>query len=623
MREGRKMRSYLLFGFFVALCSTGYVSANNVQPPVIVTATRTAQTADETLASATVITQADIARLQARSVEDLLRGVPGLNIVNNGGPGKQTSFFLRGTESDHVLVLIDGVRVGSVTSGTTSFENIPIQQIDRIEIVRGPRSSLYGSEAIGGVIQIFTRKGGGQIKPNFSFGGGSYNSINGSAGLAGGGDRGWFNINMSGIGTRGFNACTGSETAGCFMTEASRVDDQDKDGYRNLASSLRAGYRFNQAFEVDAHFLHSAGDTQFDGGYANRSKLKQQVLGGSIRYSPFSFWQLNLTAGRSFEKLDTYKIERSEQIRRSTFLSQFDSIRDSVFLQNNFSIGNHQLLTAGIDYFNDQVKSTESYLETSRRNWGLFAQHQAAIAAHNLQLSMRWDHNEQFGKWVTGGIGWGYAITQNLRLTANFGNAFKAPNFNELYFPFSGNPNLRPESSRSFEMGITSTTKLGKWSINAYETHINNLITFDIQTFSSINVDRARIQGLESVFNTQILNWTINANFTLLNPENASSPDDKILPRRAKHIFRIDADRQFNHYTLGGTFLAEGKRFDDTENTRLLNGFVRVDLRAEYAFAQNWRLQARLENLFNEHYETAAFFNQPGRNVFFTLRYQT
>ena len=163
--------------------------------------------------------------------------------------------------------------------------------------MRGPRSSLYGSEAIGGVIQIFTRKGGGQIKPNFSFGGGSYNSINGSAGLAGGGNRGWFNINVSGIGTRGFNACTGSETAGCFMTEASRVDDQDEDGYRNLASSLRAGYRFNQAFEVDAHFLHSAGDTQFDGGYANRSKLKQQVLGGSIRYSPSSFWQLNLTAG--------------------------------------------------------------------------------------------------------------------------------------------------------------------------------------------------------------------------------------------------------------------------------------------------------------------------------------
>lgn len=617
------MRSFLFIGFCVVLYQIGYASASNIQPPVIVTATRTAQTADETLASATVITQADIARLQARSVEDLLRGVPGLNIVNSGGPGKQTSFFLRGTESDHVLVLIDGIRVGSVTSGTTSFENIPIQQIDRIEIVRGPRSSLYGSEAIGGVIQIFTRKGGGKIRPNFSFGGGSYNSINGSAGIAGGGDRGWFNINVSGIGTRGFNSCTGTETAGCFMTEASRIDDQDKDGYRNLANSLRAGYRFNQALEVDAHFLHSAGDTQFDGGFANRSKLKQQVLGGSVRYSPFSFWQLNLTAGRSFEKLDTYKIERSEQIKRSTLLSQFDSIRDSVFLQNNFSIGNHQLLTAGADYFNDQVKSTENYLETSRRNWGLFAQHQATIAAHNLQLSIRWDHNEQFGKWVTGGIGWGYAITQNLRLTANFGNAFKAPNFNELYFPFSGNPNLKPESSRSFEMGITNTTKLGKWSINAYETHINHLITFDIQTFSSINVDRARIQGLESVFNTQILNWTINANLTLLNPENASSPDDKILPRRAKHIIRIDADRQFNHYSLGGTFLAEGKRFDDTANTRSLDGFVRVDLRAEYAFAQNWRLQARLENLFNEHYETAAFFNQPGRNVFFTLRYQT
>ena len=330
------MKLFLFFVIHVVAFQASYTFANNIQPPVIVTATRTAQSADETLASTTVITQADIARLQARSVEYLLRGVPGLNIVNSGGPGKQTAFFLRGTESDHILVLIDGVRVGSVTSGTTSFENIPIQQIDRIEIVRGPRSSLYGSEAIGGVIQIFTRKGGGKIRPSFSFGGGSYNSINGSAGLSGGGDQGWFNVNVSGIGTRGFNACTGTETAGCFMTEASRVDDQDKDGYRNIASALRAGYRFNQALEVDAHFLHSTGDTQFDGGFANRSKLKQQVLGGSVRYSPFSFWQLNLTAGRSFEKLDTYKIERSEQIRISTFLSQFYSMSDSVFLQNNF-----------------------------------------------------------------------------------------------------------------------------------------------------------------------------------------------------------------------------------------------------------------------------------------------
>lgn len=287
------MKTISLLGVGLSLGITAPVFANNIQAPVIVTATRTAQTTDETLASVSVITRADIERLQARSMEDLLRGIPGLNIANSGGPGKQTSFFLRGTEADHVLVLIDGIKAGSVTSGTTSFENLPLDQIDRIEIIRGPRSSLYGSEAIGGVIQIFTRKGGGKLKPSLSMGGGSYRSINGSVGLSGGGEKGWFNLNASGIGTRGFNACTGSESAGCFITEP----ENDKDGYRNLAGTLRAGYRFDNRLEVDAHLLHSAGETQFDGSFINRSKVIQQTFGGSLRYSPFAFWHLNMTGG--------------------------------------------------------------------------------------------------------------------------------------------------------------------------------------------------------------------------------------------------------------------------------------------------------------------------------------
>lgn len=605
------MKTIPLLGAGLSLGIAAPVFANNIQAPVIVTATRTAQTTDETLASVSVITRADIERLQARSMEDLLRGIPGLNIANSGGPGKQTSFFLRGTEADHVLVLIDGIKAGSVTSGTTSFENLPLDQVDRIEIVRGPRSSLYGSEAIGGVIQIFTRKGGGKLKPSLSMGGGSYRSINGSVGLSGGGEKGWFNLNASGIGTRGFNACTGSESAGCFITEP----ENDKDGYRNLAGTLRAGYRFDNRLEVDAHLLHSAGETQFDGSFINRSKVIQQTFGGSIRYSPFAFWHLNMTGGRSFEKLDSFN--------RNIFVSQFDTIRDSLFLQNNFSINQQNILTAGVDYLNDQIRSTIDFTETSRKNWGIFAQHQAAIAAHNMQFSLRWDHNEQFGSWLTGGLSWGYAITQYLRLNANFGNAFRAPTFNELYFPGSNNPNLRPEESRSFEIGVTGSSRLGKLSLNVYETHISNMIAFDATTFTPTNIGQARIQGLESVFSTQLIGWSFLANLTLLNPENTSSSEDKVLPRRAKHIFRIDTDRQFSKYRLGASFLAESKRFDDLANNHPINGYTRVDLRAEYAFAKNWRLQARLENLFNEHYETAAFFNQPGRNIFFTLRYQS
>lgn len=587
-------------------------TADHQEKPVIVTATRTAQTAESSLASVTVITRADIERQQARSIQDLLRGVPGVSISNSGGAGKNTSVFMRGTESDHILVMIDNIKVGSATSGTTAFENIPIEQIDRIEIVRGPRSSLYGSEAIGGVIHIFTRKGdSGGLKPNFGFGGGSFGTLEGSMGLSQRGSQGWLNMNASGIGTKGFNACTGSDTAGCFTYEP------DRDGYRNVAGSMRTGYRFQSGLEIDASFMHSAGKTEFDGSFVNKAVLAQQVLGGTARYSPADFWRINLIAGRSREDSDNFL--------NTAFQSRFNTLRDTVTMLNDFTLGKNQLLTVGTDYQNDHVKSTEAFTVNSRTNWGVFAQHQATAAKHDIQLSLRHDDNQQFGSRVTGGAGWGYPLTENIRLLANFGSAFKSPTFNELYFPGFSNPNLRPEDSRSYEFGTRGKANWGNWSFNIYETHILHLIAFDANTFAPANIDQARIRGFEGVISTQIKGWQFNTNLTLLDPENRSSELNRgnILPRRAQQSFRLDADRQFGqYYKLGAMLLAEGERYDDLANTRKLDSYVKFDLRAEYILNKHWRLQGRIENLFNERYETAAFFNQPGRNFFAMVRYQ-
>lgn len=585
------------------------------EEPVIVTATRTAQTADASLASVTVISRKDIERQQARSIQDLFRGLPGISIANNGGPGKNTSVFMRGAESDQVLVLIDNIKVGSATSGTTAFENIPLEQIERIEIVRGPRSSLYGSEAIGGVIHIFTRKGDGSgYRPNLSLGYGSYGTFIGSAGLSGGGKQGWFNMTISGADTDGFNACNGKpapDGAGCFTIEP------DRDGYHNVAGSMRAGYRFKNGLEIDASFMHSAGKTKFDGSFVNKSELTQQVLGGTARFSPIDFWRVNIIAGRSKEDSDNFN--------GTIFTSQFNTLRDTVTLQNDFTLSKNHILTVGTDYQNDHVDSTEDFTVNSRNNWGVFAQHQATLAKHNMQLSLRHDDNEQFGSHVTGGAGWGYAVTEKVRLTANFGSAFKAPTFNELYFPGFSNPNLRPEKSRSYEFGARGNMNWGNWSLNVYETRIDNLIAFDASTFAPGNIDEARIRGLEAIVNTQIKGWQLNGNLTFLDPENRSSGANKgnILPRRAEQSFRLDADHMlFDKIRIGGMVLAEGERFDDLANTRKLDSYVRFDLRAEYIINKNWRIQGRIENLFDKHYETAAFFNQPGRNFFATLRYQ-
>ena len=357
------MKKNRLSAAALLLLTSSLAFANEPNPPetIIVTATRTAQAVAKTLSSVTVITREDIERLQAQSVQELLRGIPGVSISSNGGLGKVSSVFMRGTESDHVLVLINGIKVGSATAGTTPFEHIPVAQIERIEVVRGPRSSLYGSEAIGGVIQIFTRTGSGTFKPYFSFGGGSYQTYNTSAGISGSGERARLSVNVNSIDSEGFNACTGSpfpNGGGCFTTEP------DKDGYDNQSASLRTGYRFENGIELDAYALRAASENQFDGSFTNESQLLQQVLGGSLRYSPLDIWQMIFAAGQSRDESDDFK--------DGTLRGRFNTRRDTISLQNNLSLGTDHLLTFGTDYQHDQVDSITTYTVDSRYNTGVF-----------------------------------------------------------------------------------------------------------------------------------------------------------------------------------------------------------------------------------------------------------
>jgi vitamin B12 transporter len=581
--------------------------------PVIVTASRTAETADETLASVTVIAREDIERSQALSVQEVLRGLAGISIANNGGLGKNTSLFLRGTESDHVLVLIDGIKVGSATLGQAAFQDFPLEQIERIEVVRGPRSSLYGSEAIGGVIQIFTRRGGGATRPYFSAGAGTHSTSSLVAGLQGGGERSWFHLGLSNLDTQGFNACTGKPFpggAGCFTIEP------DADGYRNRAGSLRLGHRFDNGTEVDFHALRAKGQNEFDGTFVNESESMQQVVGVRLKFSPFSRWQVSLSAGQSRDESDNFL--------NGVFQSRFDTRRDLFSLQNDIALAANQLATVGFDYQNDQVDSTTAFAVTSRRNEGLFAQYLARLGAHDLQMSLRRDDNEQFGVETTGSAAWGYEFVQGLRFTASYGTAFKAPTFNELFFPGFGNPNLQPEESRSAEVGLEGMGRLWRWSLHAYQTQVDNLIAFDAATFLPQNIDQARIRGIEGMVSGQLAGWRIATQATLLDPENRSSGPNhgKVLPRRAEQAFRLDVDRDIDRFTIGATVVAEGRRFDDLANTRRLGSYATVDLRAEYRIQKDWAVQLKVGNVFDKHYETAAFFPQDGTHVFVTLRYR-
>lgn len=613
------MSKSLLTPTAALLCGVCSISQAHAAEPArlndqLVTATRTVQTAQQSLAAVTVFDRAQIELSQATSVPELLKKVPGVSFANNGGPGKNTSLFIRGSESDHVLVLIDGIKIGSVSSGGAALQDLPLELIERIEVVRGPRSSLYGSEAVGGVIQIFTRKGNGTgAKPFFSAGVGTHDSYSGSAGITGGDGKGWYSLGLSGADTDGINV----------KSAATSGYEDDADGYRNLSAVLSAGYRFDNGLELDANLLQAKSHNDYDqvnrrrtSGFHANSDGENRVFGTRARFAPLEPWLVTLQVGRSEDKSDAFQ--------DGDFYSRFDSRRDSASWQNDLSLAPGHILTLGVDYQHDEVNGTTDYAEDSRDNSGTFAQYLGEVGRHDWQLSLRHDDNQQFGQHDTGNIGYGYALSDELRATISYGTAFKAPTFNELYYPGYGNPELDAETSRSLEIGLAGQHGWGQWSVNAFRTVIDDLIAYDSSIMAPANVDAARIRGVELVLGSQLLGWDWNANYTLLEPENRSSGanDGNELARRAKQLFNLELDRRLGDFSVGASLHAEGQRFDDLANTKELSGFATLDLRGEYRINPEWRLQTRVANLLDADYETAQGYNQPGQALYVTVRYQ-
>ncbi|MBV1788456.1 TonB-dependent vitamin B12 receptor [Marinobacterium sp. D7] len=582
------------------------VQAETLPTSIIVTASRSAETADETLAAVTVITRDDIERTQAQTVPELLGSAPGVMLVNSGGRGKASSLFLRGTNSDQVLVLIDGIKVGSATLGTTAFEQLAVDQIERIEIVRGPRSSLYGSEAIGGVIQIFTRRGGEGFSPRFSTGVGSNDSREVTLGASGGSDRGWYNLDLSDFSTQGFDA----------KTEGAFGHNPDDDGYNNRSWAVSGGYRFNDLAKGRFNWSRNEGINEYDGGssfddYETHQRL--DTLGGVLELTPSDDWALSLTLGRSRDESTEYGDGAAQ--------SHIDTERDIASVVSEHYLTDTVEFSWGVDYQQDEVDSSTDYAETSRDNIGVFGLYQHYFGAQDIAVSLRHDDNEQFGGKNTGSLAWGIQIDPDLRLFVSYGTAFKAPTFNDLYWPedaFSvGNPDLLPEESESVEVGLSGEHADIRWSANLYQTEIENLISWEFDgKFTPKNVSDARIRGLELSAATRLAGWDLRSSLDLTDPKDLE--DDSLLSRRPRKVLNLAADRDFGTWSLGGSLKAVGKRKDSSTH---LAGYTTVDLRAGYRLGRDWSLKGRVDNLFDEQYQTVNNFNQPDREYWLSLHY--
>lgn len=595
---------YLSLPAAVLLASSAVAAqAQTSSDTLLVTATRTAQTADQALASVSVIDRAEIERKQAQTVTELLESTPGLTLINNGGRGKATSISLRGTSSGHVLVLIDGIKAGSATLGTTAFEHLAVDQIERIEVVRGPRSSLYGSEAIGGVVHIFTRKGEQGFNPRFSVGAGSDATREVTLGASGGNEKGWYNLSISDYRTDGFSA----------KQEGSYGYNPDDDGYDNRSYALSGGYLLSDRLEGRLSWSQNRGDNEYDGGsdfdnYSNESRL--QTLGGELRLAVSNNWDLSLTAGQSRDKGTVYG--------DGVYQSHIETQRDTANLQSEHSFS-HSQLTWGVDYQQDEVTSSSAYSVGERDNLGVFALYQLYLGQHDLAFSLREDDNEQFGNQTTGSIAWGMELPHALRLTASYGTAFSAPTFNDLYWPGSGNPDLEPEESDSWELGLSGDHAGIEWSANLYQNDVDNLIAWAPNAegfWVPMNVDEARIRGLELAASTRLASWDLSTTLDLMDPKDRNT--DELLRRRPRKTLNVSADRDFGRYSLGSSLRAVGEREDGGDE---LEAYTRIDVRGSYQLGQDWALKAKIENLLDEEYETAKGYNQPDRTYWLSLHY--
>ncbi len=576
-------------------------------PHYVVTATRSDIPVEQLSAATTVYDRQDIERYQVNTLPELLQRTTGIDLTQNGGMGKTTSVFMRGTNSDHVLVLIDGIKVGSVSSGTTPFQYLPVDQIERVEIIRGPQSSLYGSEAIGGVIQIFTRRGEQTDAPSVTLdaGGGNYDTLQASGSVSGKWRDAWYSLSASHINSGGFDAR--QPTGGAFG-----IDQPDDDGYYNTGLNAKLGYRFGDTAEIETFYMRTEGRTEFD-GTPNKTEFVNQVVGLSGSMDVSDAWHATLRLGQSRDDNDNFAPDGS-------FFSRFDSTRWNVSWLNELQLADDHRLVLGADYRMDEIDGTTDYTEKERYDLGIFGElHSRLFERHFVNAALRWDENEAFGDYVTGSVGWRFNADNGISAFASFGNAFKAPTFNELFWPDTGfgggNPNLEPEESTTFEAGLAGAHDWINWEVRAYHTNIDNLIA----SWPPQNIDKAQIDGIETEIGADILGWRNTLGFQLLSPKDRIT--NKRLPRRAEKILTYDLSRSFASFDVGATVLARGDSFDDAANSKKIDGFVTLDLRAAYRFDSHWRVSGKLNNLLDKQYQLVDTYNTADRTFFVAIHY--
>jgi len=576
-------------------------------PDMLISANRQVEERSTSSAASSVFTREDIERLQPGSVNDLLSRVPGVQVAPSGGRGSLPGIFIRGTKSAQSLVLVDGQRIANATSADSNLQFLSVDQIERVEVLRGSRSVIYGADAIGGVIQIFTRRGAEQgLKPRLKMGYGSNNSWQRSMGLSGGDQQTHFNLGVS-----------LDETAGINRSQESFASDGDDDAYRNKSLSLNLSHQLDDDIEIGLNLLDNRGKTEFDNSFGRYDPATQSSVG----QKPYSKFDLSSVSTYFDVRLSDHwksRLELGHSENRDTSLdklsddrSVFNTYRDSANWQNTLTLNDRHSLILGADWYEDRVNSSTVFDEDSRWNRAAFIQHRYQSEHFSTELGLRHDQNQQFGGQNT----WSGTLTVPINpdndVLLSYSEGFRAPTFNDLYYPDFSNPNLKPEHSKSYELQWRSRlTETSRLEASLYRTDVQDAIALD-SDYRPQNVASARINGFEAALHQEVFGWQSSLGLAIIDPRDRDT--GHTLNRRARRTFSLDVDRQFDRLGLGATWQAFSHSYNDENNLQPIGGYALFGLRSSWAASDEIKLELKLDNALDRRY-SRTLYNFEGNN---------
>lgn len=588
---------------------------------VLISASRQVESRTATSAANTVFTRADIDRLQPSSVMDLLSRVPGVQVAPTGGRGSLPGLFIRGTKTAQTLVLVDGVRIANATSGDSGLQFLNVDQIERVEVLRGSRSAVYGSDAIGGVIQVFTRRSlGDGLHPRVRLAAGSRKTFQRSLGVSGADGSTRFNLGAS-----------LDETAGIDSTGPSFSSDADHDAYRNKSLNFSLSQTLGERIEVGLNLLHSQGRSQYDNPFGGFDPVTFQSV-GQQPYTDFTVASLGsyLDAQLTDNWHTRMEVAHSENRddKRDTLSSErfvFNTYRDQMTWQNDLALNDQHSLLAGADWYQDRVHASTDFEKDSRWNRAVFLQHRYQGPLFSTEAGVRQDRNEQFGTHTTWSGSVSVALDDRNDVVLSYSEGFRAPTFNDLYYPQFSNPDLDPEHARTYEVQwrsqLSTDTRL---EASLYRTDLRDAIVFG-QDAIPRNVASARVDGVELALAQQWGEWSSQLGLAMIDPRDRDS--GHTLARRARRTLSLDLDRRVGPFGIGASVQAVSSSYDDEANRNRLGGYGLLGLRGSWAATEALTVEAKLDNLFDRGYSRALYsyegsphaYQEEGRTLLFSV----